>query len=347
MTPPQLNTIECADALNHLARLPDASVNCIVTSPPYFGLRDYGTDGQIGLEQTPREYVDKLVAVFREARRVLRDDGTLWLNLGDTYTGGGRGDMPPLGTAAWKQGTNNGSLINTRTDVNGLPSKSLIGIPWRVAFALQDDGWILRSDIIWAKPNPMPESVTDRPTKAHEYVFLFAKSGKYFYDADAIKEPVKEHSIKRLGRAVNDNHKNINGAPGQTPHSMPRPRPHSCKQDDLGKRTYAGFNERYDGPGTPMANKRSVWVVPTYGFPGAHFATFPTKLIEPMILAGCPVGGVVLDIFAGSGTTGLVARQLGRQFYLCDINPEYVTLAQKRLAQPYTLPMLELMGGAV
>ncbi len=181
------NTIVCADVLDFLRGLPDECVNCVVTSPPYFGLRSYGIEEQIGLEESPQAYLSVMQEVFHEIQRVLRTDGTLWLNLGDTYTGGGRGGNPPL-SAYWKQGTNTGSLIENRTNVVGLPSKSLIGIPWRVVFALQDDGWILRSDIIWHKPNPMPESVTDRPTKAHEYVFLLTKCASYWYDAEAIRE---------------------------------------------------------------------------------------------------------------------------------------------------------------
>lgn len=329
---PLPNRVYNVDALTLLRALPSGSVNCIVTSPPYFGLRDYGIEGQVGLEPTPAEYVGKLVALFREVRRVLRDDGTLWLNLGDTYTGGGRGGNPPL-SAYWKQGTNAGSVIENRTNVDGLPSKSLLGIPWRLAFALQDDGWILRSDIIWHKPNPMPFSGKDRPTTAHEYVFLFSKCQRYFYDADAIKTPVKLSSIKRQGRAVSDKHKNHNGAPGQTPHSMFRARPN--KQDALGKRQYSGFNERYDGQATPMANKRSVWTVPTVGFPGAHFATFPPELIRPMILAGCPAGGLVLDPFMGSGTTALVARAHGRNYIGSELNVDYVAIARERLRLPF------------
>jgi len=222
-----VNKIHCMDALELLARLPDNCINCIITSPPYFGLRDYGVSGQIGLERTPAEYVQALVTLFREARRVLREDGVMWLNLGDSFTGSGKG---PAGVSSQLGGVvNNAQALNQRTDVDGLASKNLLLIPARVAIALQDDGWICRMDVIWHKPNPMPESVTDRPTKAHEYVFMFVKSGKYWYDAEAIKEPVKEHSIKRQARAVSDTHKNHNGAPGQTPHSMFSPRPNTNK----------------------------------------------------------------------------------------------------------------------
>lgn len=325
-----LNSVVNVDALELLRGLPDNSVHCCVTSPPYFGLRDYGVDGQLGREATPAKYVAALVKIFAELHRVLRDDGTFWLNLGDTYTGGGRGGNPPL-PRHWKQGTNTGSLIATRTDVEGLPPKSLVGIPWRVAFALQDAGWILRSDIVWDKGNPMPESVTDRPTKAHEYIFLFSKCGKYFYDADAIKTPVQKSSIKRQGRAVSDKHKNHSGAPGQTPHSMFRARPHA-KQDGTGNRRYTGFNERYEGQATPMANARSVWRIHPKGFKGAHFATFPPELAERMILAGCSEGGLVLDPFFGAGTVGLVAQRLGRNWLGSDVNADYCELARARIA---------------
>lgn len=304
---PQLNTIHNCDALRLLGNMPSQSVNCIVTSPPYFGLRDYQVAGQIGLEETPQAYVAKLVELFREARRVLRDDGVMFLNIGDSYTGGGRG------AGSGKQTTNVGACIDTRTDVDGLASKNLLGIPWRVAFALQDDGWILRSDIIWAKPNPMPESVTDRPTKAHEYVFLFAKSPRYFYDADAIAEPLSREYLPGgnhggLARRVSMKHAEIgNQAQGA--------------DVDLSTREYR--------------NKRSVREIATEPNKVAHFATFPTKLIEPMILAGCPVGGVVYDPFMGSGTTALVARRHGRNYIGSELNPEYVAIARERLRLPF------------
>lgn len=318
---PAVNAIYCMDAMALLKHMPSQSVNCVITSPPYFNLRDYGMPGQIGLEKTPAGYVAKLVELFREVRRVLRDDGTFWLNLGDTYTGGGRGNNPPL-SAYWKQGTNAGSVIGYKTDVDGLPEKNLLGIPWRVAFALQDDGWILRSDIIWHKPNPMPESVTDRPTKAHEYVFLFAKSQKYFYDADANKEPLSRE-YKSGG--------NHGGLSQRT----------SMKHSVIGNQSQG---ENVDLSLSTNRNKRSVWSVQSEPFEGAHFATFPTKLIEPMIMAGCPVGGVVFDPFMGSGTTALVARKHGRDYIGSELNPEYVAIARARLDVPYTpsfMPALE------
>lgn len=325
-----VNQVHHMDALDLLAMLPSNSVDCVVTSPPYFGLRDYGVPGQIGLEPTPAAYVQTLVTLFREVRRVLKDSGTLWLNLGDSYNGSGKG----TGNSDRLQTTNAGSVIERRTDIDGLAPKNLMLIPHRVAIALQDDGWICRQDNVWAKPNPMPESVTDRTTRAHEYIFQFVKSGRYYYNADAIKERVKEDSIKRQGRAVSDDHKNTNGAPGQTPHSMFRARPN--KQDELGKRQYAGFNERYEGQTTPMANKRSVWTISPAQFREAHFATFPFEIPETCIRAGCPVGGLVLDPFMGSGTTALVARAEGRQFIGSELNAEYIGIIEKRLAVPYT-----------
>jgi DNA modification methylase len=277
------------DALEGLRTLPDKSVNCCVTSPPYWGLRDYGRDGQIGLEQTPEEYVARMVEVFREVRRVLREDGTLWLNLGDSYAGSGRGGNPPE-SPHQKQSTNRRSLIGqTARDaartmragqdrLAGFKPKDLVGIPWRVAFALQADGWWLRQDIIWHKPNPMPESVTDRCTKAHEYIFLMTKSSKYYYDNDSIKEK----SVTNVNRI-------------------------------------------------PFRNKRSVWTVTPKPFRGAHFAVMPQDLVEPCVKAGCPEGGVVLDPFAGSGTTLVVASNLNRSAVGIELNPDYVSLIEERL----------------
>ena len=268
----------CGDALEQLRLLPDESVQCCITSPPYWGLRDYGIAGQLGLERTPEEYVAKLVEVFREVRRMLRGDGTLWLNLGDSYaTQGGRGEarMVELGnpsegakTVAAARGEASGTKMAC-----GLKPKDLVGIPWRVAFALQADGWWLRSDIIWSKPNPMPESVTDRPTKAHEYLFLLTKSARYYYDGEAIKEP----------------------ADGRTWHDLTGPPrldvPGQTKQDGHGRR-HSGFNARYfQEPPPASRNRRSVWTIPTQPFPEAHFATFPEALVEPCIAAGSSEGG--------------------------------------------------------
>ena len=292
------------DCLDEMEWMANESVQCCVTSPPYFGLRDYGHAGQIGLETTPAEYVRKMVDVFREVRRVLKPDGTLWLNLGDSYSSGGNG----AGTG--KQLTNVGShLPPKRTE--GYKQKQLLGIPWRVAFALQEDGWHLRQDIIWHKPNPMPESVRDRCTKAHEYVFLFSKSPKYYFDSEAMKEPaVMAGSRIKLG--------NRSFAKRQA--------------DGAGVKPSGNANaEHYDVPA--YRNRRSVWTVPTRPFKGAHFAVYPPKLIEPCILAGSRVGDVVFDPFAGSGTTGSVAVTHGRKAIMCELNAEYVELIKARIAQ--------------
>lgn len=381
------------DALEVLKELPDESAHCCVTSPPYWGLRDYGTgtweggdpscshvqgrpgagradgivdermqrnrdgagafktlckcgavriDRQLGLERTPDEYVAKMVEVFREVRRVLRDDGTLWLNLGDSYAGswgnyGGKNrgngtqreilrgsqihnevydemeDMRP--PASWTKGT-------------GLKAKDLVGIPWRVAFALQSDGWYLRSDIIWHKPNPMPESVTDRPTKAHEYIFLLSKSERYWYDAEEIREPNETN-----GEFITEENKRGGWRPSG-----------GDDRELVGGKIENGRKARADGKFPRLLNpngrnKRSVWTVATSPYPEAHFATYPPDLIKPCILAGCPVGGIVLDPFAGSGTTGQVALELGRRAVLIELNENYLPFIQSRL---HTTPGLKL-----
>ena len=300
--------IKQGDALNVLRTMPAQSINTCVTSPPYWGLRDYGIDGQLGLEPTPEEYVANLVEVFREVRRVLRDDGTLWLNLGDTYAGSWGSASHDINDKARRTGTN--QRPPTSYKQKGLKPKDLVGIPWRVAFALQADGWYLRSDIIWHKPNPMPESVTDRPTKAHEYIFLLSKSQKYYYDADSIKEPSSdlEKSKKRYEKPFG----------GKKAEEL-------LKTDQVHTRII-GMRE-FDG----KRNKRTVWTVPTQPFPEAHFAVYPPALITPCILAGCPVGGTVLDPFAGSGTTLLVATQHHRKSIGIELNPEYIEIAKRRL----------------
>lgn len=304
--------IATGDALAILKKMPSGSVNCCVTSPPYWGLRDYGVKGQLGLERTPEEYVSRMVEIFREVRRVLRDDGTLWLNLGDSYAAGSAGRRDHgSGDPTSKLGPNRDGIpggtppgpVIQRSAPPGLKPKDLVGIPWRVAFALQADGWYLRSDIIWHKPNPMPESVTDRPTKAHEYLFLLAKSERYYYDADAIKEQASQ--------------------PQGRPMLVAQHKQKAICQNQTGS---LGAN---CGPST--RNRRTVWTVTTRPFKGAHFATFPPKLIEPCILAGCPVGGVVLDPFVGAGTTLLVALQHGRNSLGIELNPEYVKMARARL----------------
>lgn len=291
--------IRIGDCREILKALVAGSVQCCVTSPPYFGLRDYGVSGQIGLEQTPDAFVAELVAVFREVRRVLADDGTLWLNLGDSYAASGRGGNPDH-SPHQMQRENRGSISvvgrKTRAPVGELKPKDLIGIPWRVAFALQADGWTLRSDIIWHKPNPMPESVTDRPTKAHEYLFLLSKSPTYYYNSDAIAEPVV-----RAGWAMET-------------------------------RTTPGNPDRDDTEGLSTSrNRRSVWSVATHPFSEAHFATFPPKLIEPCILAGSKPGDTILDPFGGAGTTGLVADRHHRHALLIELNPEYAAMARRRI----------------
>lgn len=304
--------IRIGDCRTLLSAMEPQSVHCCVTSPPYFGLRDYGVEGQIGLEQTPDEYVAEMVAVFREVRRVLRDDGTLWLNLGDSYSTDAKWGGSTGGKAAKAlHGKDGGGRNKTHT---GLPDKNLLGIPWRVAFALQADGWYLRQDIIWHKPNPMPESVRDRCTKAHEYIFMLSKSARYYYDADAVKEPAVDPSIGKFTDKWAD------------------------KQRGHGRR-HAGFNGRYAAKiaaeGVPThRNRRSVWTVSTKPFKGAHFATFPPDLIEPCILAGCHEGGTVLDPFGGAGTTGLVAKQHGRNAILLELNPEYAAMARERIDAP-------------
>ncbi len=293
------------DCIEGLRTLPDASVHCCVTSPPYWGLRDYGHDGQIGLESTPDAYVARMVEVFREVRRVLREDATLWLNLGDSYNGiGGPGkqDGGPIGkTAAVAIEGTCGRRIAT------LKPKDLVGIPWRVAFALQADGWWLRQDIIWHKPNPMPESVRDRCTKAHEYVFLLTKSERYRYDAEAVSEAAATAGQAGLGfypmRAA---------AMGRKPSGNEAKDPS-------------------DGIRPSTRNRRSVWTVTTKPYSGAHFAVMPAALVEPCIKAGCPEGGTVLDPFAGSGTTLAVAAELGRSAIGCELNPEYIRLAERRI----------------
>lgn len=290
------------DCLEVMRGMPDEYVHTCVTSPPYFGLRDYGVDGQIGLESRPEEYVERLVEVFREVRRLLRDDGTLWLNIGDSYngSGGAGGDYSP-------GGLKDGQPRYPGRRIANLKPKDLIGIPWMLAFALRDDGWYLRSDIIWAKNNCMPESVTDRPTKAHEYIFLLSKSRQYYYDADAIREPyTEERAGKVVGRAVHDSS--------------------IARGGDLSN--IGGYPKTHDG-----RNKRSVWAVNTVPYGGAHFAVFPVALIEPCILAGAPVDGVVLDPFVGSGTTAVACMRLKRKCVGIELNPEYLELARKRIAE--------------
>lgn len=392
----QQNVYLVGDCRELMRGLPDGSIDCVVTSPPYWGLRDYGIDpsiwggrtdcehrwgdeltrhkggphgagvaldgrsvvkakssckdvpsgqfcqdcgawrGCLGLEPDYRLYVDHMVEVFGEVKRVLRDEGTLWLNLGDCYaTGAGAvGSCPGGGAQGEKwRGSRGKSLANGRGDCGpeghtkaigpmtqpnrlpqpGLKPKDLVGIPWRVAFALQDDGWYLRSEIIWHKPNPMPESVTDRPTKAHEQLFLLTKAERYFYDADAIKEPASCNTHPRWS--------------GVSPKSS------APRGENLGVKQNAFFASATSANVVSHRNKRSVWTIPTEPMPEAHFAIMPTKLVQPCILAGCPEGGLVLDPFGGSGTVGKVAEELGRKWVLFDVSREYAGIAKRRTAQ--------------
>ncbi len=297
------DVILCGDALAVLRTLPDSYVQCVVTSPPYYQLRDYGTAMQIGLEATPEQYVDTLVAVFREVRRVLRADGVLWLNLGDTYASRpswGRGSSSTL------EGRKQSAIGGPERSMTGLRPKQLLGIPWRTAIALQEDGWLLRSEVIWHKPNCFPESVKDRPTRSHEQLFLFAKSGRYFYDADAIRETNVTRSNRRNKRQE---------AYGAQAHYKPV---------SSGEREW----------NHPLGhNKRTVWTIATQPYAVAHFATFPPKLVEPCILAGSRQSDIVLDPFVGSGTVPMVALAHGRHYIGIDLNAEYCALAEQRIAR--------------
>jgi DNA modification methylase len=318
------------DARERLAELPANSVQCCVTSPPYWGLRDYGHSNQIGLESTPASYVATLVSVFAEARRVLKADGTLWLNLGDSYQNakGQAGGVDP------KQRARRHGLRPNDVSISGLKPKDLVGIPWMVAFALRADGWYLRSDIIWSKPNPMPESTQDRPTKAHEYIFLLSKSRRYYYDGAAIREPYAASTLREFAEGYEGQAtKSYEGTGAQNPSDVKRRI--VDKQRGHGRR-HAGFNDRWDAmpKGEQQmsgANKRSVWTVATHPFPGAHFATYPEALIEPCIRAGSRHGDTVLDPFAGSGTTGVVALKNGRSFVGIELNPDYAEMARRRI----------------
>lgn len=350
--------------------LANLSVNCVVTSPPYWGLRNYDTPGQIGLEPTLESYIETMVQVFREVRRVLRDDGTIWVNMGDSYSGSWARSSTPGGTLenSPKQRTNVGSHAgdhDCEIIPAGLKPKDMIGMPWMLAFALRADGWYLRADIIWSKPNPMPESVRDRPTKAHEYIFLLSKSEQYYYDFEAQREAVSGNAHSRgdgvnpKARATPAGWDTSTGAGGhgkihkegrnsrmhvdrdvahlkQAKCTDPRVKPGDRFGHTAGWRNKQ--NESFSAAVSGLApgdkrNRRSVWEVPTQSFSDAHFATFPEALIQPCILAGCPVGGTVLDPFMGSGTTALVARANGCNAVGLELNPEYIGIARKRLRQ--------------
>ncbi len=335
--------IICGDALFELRELPGESVNCCVTSPPYWGLRDYGIPGQLGLEKSLEEYVAKMVEVFREVRRVLRSDGTLWLNLGDSYNAYNGNAGPNSGFSAGaacdteRPNLKTGHGLRTR----GLKPKDLVGMPWRVAFALQSDGWWLRQDIIWHKPNPMPESVRDRCTKAHEYIFMLSKSARYYYDALAIKEPMADITYWRLTQPRFEDQKGGPKDPGtgNRSHRKTLNNQHEkLVRQEKWKSRFEGYKEWKKTNGG--RNLRSVWTVAAKPFPGAHFATFPPEIPARCIEAGCPVGGVVLDPFFGAGTTGMVAKELGRDFIGIEINPKYVMMAEIRIMKSSYQPSL-------
>jgi DNA modification methylase len=309
------NIIYNENCISGLKKLPEKSVNTCITSPPYYGLRDYGNDEQIGLEETPAAFIQKLVDVFREVKRVLQDDGTLWVNIGDSYSS--HKDCKSIGQTLAKGTSREDAHVmelgksrvrdSKMLKSQGLKNKDLIGIPWMLAFALRADGWYLRQDIIWHKPNPMPESVTDRCTKAHEYIFLLSKSPKYYYDADAIREDIK----MEVGETVRFRERKTD-------------KPFGDRNVDTQQREVT-----YDE--IKGANKRSVWTVTTKPFSEAHFATFPEDLIVDCIKAGCPRDGIVLDPFMGAGTTALVARSHNRNYIGFELNPEYIAIAEKRL----------------
>ncbi|WP_447789412.1 DNA-methyltransferase [Pseudomonas farris] len=356
MTPS--HQILVGDCIDMMRTLPDQSVQCCVTSPPYFGLRDYGVDGQIGLEETPAEFIGRLVEVFREVRRVLRDDGTAWVNMGDSYAGSRCGGNSQSITGVGRDESvmaakvrrtvasrrrDNESIPRSDYAVPGYKPKDMMGMPWRLAFALQDDGWYLRQDIVWHKPNPMPESVRDRCTKSHEYIFLLSKSPKYYFDQGAILEPCSPNTHNRLSQDVlaqigsdraNGGAKSNGNMKAVARKSNGVGWGHGTDGDERGRGRIKD-NESMNSALAVMPserNKRSVWTVSTHSFKGAHFATFPPDLIRPCVLAGASRGGVVLDPFGGAGTTAVVAMQEGRKSVLCELNPDYATMAERRIA---------------
>ena len=307
----ETDRILCGDALEMLRTLPDNSVHCCVTSPPYYALRDYGAEGQIGREDTPAQYIARLTDVFSEVRRVLRPNGTLWLNIADTYAGkGNQGD--PVDPKYPNGRTDQTVAINRR--VESYKAKDMIGTPWMLAFALRDSGWYLRSDIIWMKANPMPESCKDRSSRCYEHIFLLTKSRSYYYDAAAIAEPVAESTPMRMRRKFGKN-KYSEGIPGQVHQHLNDYRPNGYAEEDI----------------PLLRNKRDVWQINSVPYKGAHFAAYPPKLVETCLLAGCPQDGIVLDPFLGSGTTAAVAKQMGRHYIGIELNPDYCVLAEQRI----------------
>lgn len=315
------------DCRSVLAELPAESVQCVVTSPPYWGLRDYGVVGQLGLEGSVADHVATMVGVFREVRRVLKSDGTLWLNYGDSYASSVNGRS----AADTKAAGNDDRTFRDKpfsTVGNGLKPKDLCGVPWRVAFGLQEDGWWLRQDIIWSKPNPMPESVTDRCTKAHEYIFMLTKSARYFYDAAAIAEDAIYSGLANQDESGFKDPRSFNGKHKDGYRTSDKQRGHS--------RRHAGFNDRWDAMEkaeqcSGKRNKRSVWEIATAPFAEAHFATFPPALVEPCIRAGSKEGDTILDPFGGAGTVGLVADRWKRNAILIELNPAYAAMAERRI----------------
>ena len=302
-----MNKIITGNAIEVLKELPDCTADCCITSPPYLGLRDYGVNGQIGLEKSVEAYINRLTDIFKEVRRVLKNDGTLWLNIGDSY-------------------------VSSNSEYSNCKRKDLIGVPWLLAFALRNDGWYLRQDIIWEKPNAMPESVKDRCTKSHEYIFLFSKQSKYYFDYEAIKEPAvgfnnivpagSKGTLKPNSRLRKGNSRTFRGGGAYT-------KGQSFNNSAEITRESHGNNENMTG----LRNKRSVWTVATQGYKEAHFATFPEKLIEPCVIAGSREGGIILDPFMGSGTTAVVAKKFNRGFIGIELNPEYAEMARRRLEE--------------
>ena len=327
----ELNKIYCGDAVEVLRTLPDDFVDSVVTSPPYYGLRNYGVDGQIGFESTPDEYIKRLTSVFMECFRVLKKNGTMWLVIGDSYAGSGRGkgDINKKSKVQSKA-SHTGDVFDKPYRLDGYKNKDLIGIPWQMAFALRNSGWYLRQDIIWHKPNPMPESVMDRCTKAHEYMFMFTKSARYYFDHNAVLEPANYDGRRKITHEGSIKYRD--GGTGTGVQSMFRP----------GRGRWPNeVRDSADTAALPARNKRSVWTVPTRAFKGAHFATFPPDLIRTCIAAGCPNGGVVLDPFMGAGTTAIVAQELGRDYLGIELNSDYVKLAEERIKMAACMRFLQ------
>lgn len=358
ISPLQVNQIATADALDYLRTLPDASIQCCITSPPYFQMRDYGVQGQVGNENTVTAYVGRLNAIFHEVKRVLKVDGVCWLNIGDTYAQTKWGNYQSDAQMGKTDYISISGIPNKRSK-GELPDKNLLGVPWRLAFALQDDGWILRADCIWHKPSCLPASVKDRPTRDHEYVFLFSKSTRYHLDMTPLQQPADPASARRANRAVSNTHKNL-AIPGQSPHSLHKARAHGegYAQADMRNRrtvwTVASEPSNYEcclSCHTLLIGeqRQQIKVIDIDGKPEkvcpyckrgdkwiAHYAAFPQALIEPLLAASCPADGIVLDPFMGSGTTGIVAKKLNRNYVGCDVNPAYVALATARIARnPY------------